>query len=132
MDSPDPWADFYNEFQQFSQQHTALHVQTFQPSKRSLAYDTLHNQSEKEQPNINEVEDTTVWVLSSVEASDLEDTEDKEDSDNFSPVKSPGKKCRVYKEGVGLREEGVRRGCSIVLLHGQVAIATQRQNPNES
>ena len=73
MDSPDPWADFYNEFQQFSQQHTALHVQTFQPSKRSLAYDTLHNQSEKEQPNINEVEDTTVWVLSSVEASDLEE-----------------------------------------------------------
>ena len=98
MDSPDPWADFYNKFQQFSQQHTALHVQTFQPSKRSLAYDTLHNQSEKEQPNINEVEDTTVWVLSSVEASDLEDTEDKEDSDNFSPVKGPVKKCRVKKE----------------------------------
>ena len=57
----------------FPQQHIALHVQTFQPSKRSLAYDTLHNQSEKEQPNINEVEDTTVWVLSSVEASDLEE-----------------------------------------------------------
>ena len=106
MDSPDPWADFYNayEFQQFSKQHTALHVQTFQPSKRSLAYDTLHNQSEKEQPNINEVEDTTVWVLSSVEASDLEDTEDKEDSDNFSPVKGPVKKCRVRKEWVFVKK----------------------------
>ena len=79
------------------------------------------------------MEDTTVWVLSSVEASDLEDTEDKEDSDNFSPVKGPVKNCRVRKEWVFVKkvsDEAAALQLSDILLHGRVA--TQRQNPNES